>query len=98
MPTRRETEVPSFIPAIAQPTVQDILDKHPSIGSYETYGHAAVIFATAAYATELDETEEAKIETLRVAAEKLIHQFGPNIIDFMRPELREALELPQKNE
>ena len=61
------------------------------------YGHAVGMIAAVAYANcESCDVVEQKAK-LKQAALHYVEKFGPKIIEFLKPELREALEIDISN-
>jgi len=86
--------IPESIIPEAKVFIKDVVSKlHTEPALSETlHGHAAGILAQVALGGDMD-TQEKQRAHLKEAANKLIAKYGPGMIDFMRPELREALGL-----
>lgn len=91
--------VPDGVIPEARATVEDAIKYikgHPEETRPETpgatYTHAAGTFAVAAFGAAARSPEEQRA-ALKKCAERLIKTYGPEIIRFMKPELRGALGL-----
>ena len=66
------------------------LNKNPNWAKTD-YGHAAAMITVAAYAVSDEFSFDEQKEHLKRIALDYIGKFGPKFIEFMKPELREAL-------
>ena len=91
--TLEELKKHGILPEAAQTVVdaQSWLYENPKMTS-QPYGHSIGILAQIIVNGE-DVPYEEQREELKKNARILIEKYGDHIIDFMRPELREALDL-----
>lgn len=84
----------------AHSTVDGILqylDNNPK-ETLTSYGHAVGMLAAVAYANCETCDFETQKERLRKVALKYIDRYGPRIIEFLKPELRETLNIGSKED
>lgn len=94
-PERKPSNLPDYIPDVARETVNDAIQKlNEGNGEYSRtpYGHAAGMLAQIAVTNK---NPEQSLSTMRAYALKLIEEYGPDILQVMRPELIEALKLEE---
>lgn len=75
----------------------DYLTANPEAGDTK-YGHAIGMLGQIIACTEAFETEEKQLGYLKETANKLIEKYGPDIVGFMKPELKNALGINLEDE